>query len=775
MSRDAKAADDAIKGLDSTFAGHLGKLDAAIDMSRTLTGEQKELERLDLTRSVSETEQAIRDQVQTASEAIDQFRRRAGLGEVFGKSEDLEGFRAIGIEIDRLQTKFKEGAISFAELATGVRQFAEEAGQNAVPGLAELDKTLSENFTTLARLDEATKAARDRLKALDDVTAGTAQTTQEAAKAQKEAERATREHAKAAAELTGAQKRLADAGAILLKTSASEERFDAAAEAIQRQTEATAKLAAEQEKAVEAQQRAAERTQDLLFEPFRNFIRSAQSATADLFEEIFSGGVKSFSDLFEVAKQLVIRFAAEAAALLVFNPRLVLGAAGALAPTAASGAAPSLAGSLASGGSLFGSLNQFGGRLGFAAPAASGIGPPTAGFFGSGATLAGTLGAAGLGAGAGALLAPLLFGGGATTSIGGGLGGALGAGIGFAVGGPLGGLIGGLGGGLFGGGIGSLFGGGGGQSNDVTIGGGLGRAGAGGTGQAAKFVQNFDKQLSALLDSRQLKIADRALRDAASVSVRYSKTLSDNDQARLAAGRIKPVASALGFRNVNTIEQLQEALALEDTIRDLTRDLSPFEKAIEDIREQFEDARAAAKSYGLETEALVKAQREAIKAQREARETAVTAGALAVGEPFRGLADPLRAFATSLRFEGLNPAGQIAAAEKDFRRIARLAQRGDTTAISQLQEAGRLFIEQSERFGASPGGAAARAEVRGVTEAVVKDIEKAQRDAERGIRDEVRRGARDTVDTLKELVEVARDQVDELKKLRRESTAASKR
>src|SRR5690606_19857163 len=105
------------------------------------------------------------------------------------------------------------------------------------------------------------------------------------------------------------------------------------------------------QEAAEAQRREQERMADLLLEPFRNFIQSAQSSLADLFEEVFSGGVNSFKDLFDEAKRLAIRFASELAALLVFRPQLIFGAAG------AAGATPSLAQSLGVGGIATG-LNQ---------------------------------------------------------------------------------------------------------------------------------------------------------------------------------------------------------------------------------------------------------------------------------------------------------------------------------------------------------------------------------------------------------------------------------
>ena len=98
--------------------------------------------------------------------------------------------------------------------------------------------------------------------------------------------------------------------------------------------------------ALREQERFAEQSADLMLEPYRNFISSAQSATSGFFESILSGGVDTFGDLFEQAKQLAIKFVADTAALLVFNPQMLFGAGGggsfasSLAGTFAGGAAP---------------------------------------------------------------------------------------------------------------------------------------------------------------------------------------------------------------------------------------------------------------------------------------------------------------------------------------------------------------------------------------------------------------------------------------------------
>lgn len=374
--------------------------------------------------------------------------------------------------------------------------------------------------------------------------------------------------------------------------------------------------------AAEARAKAAEGQADLMLEPFRNAIQGIQSATTSLFEDILSGGIDSFEELAASIKQTFIRLAAELASLSLF--RMLAG--GGFMFGGAGAALANPAGATMQMGA-HGMLT--GGGVTSTAGAAAVAGP--------GLLMPGLLG--GLG---GSLLAPMLFGGGLGTTIGGGLGGAGGAIGGALLGsalfpGPgtlIGGLLGGLGGGLGGGFLGSLFGGGGSSGNEVSIGGGFGRAGAGGTGAAAKFVVEFDKQMSKLLNERQRELADQALRSAKSVSVKYDKELSEGDMARLAAGRVAPVAGALGFREKafeglgaeEALGQLQEALQLVRTIEDLTGAVTPFKRAILDLRASFAETEARAKELGISTRGMGAALREAegeLRAQRQLEKTSL--------------------------------------------------------------------------------------------------------------------------------------------------------
>ena len=328
----------------------------------------------------------------------------------------------------------------------------------------------------------------------------------------------------------------------------------------------------EQQAALERQ---AAETERLLNQPFENFLQSVQSSTADAFDTIYSGGVKSFSDLFDTLKQLATRFAAELSALLIFNPQTVLGASGILG---GSGGAGPLSLSQPITGVAAG--QQIGGGVG----------------------LSSLLGAAGLGGLFGAGVGGA-FGGQGT--IGGGLGGAGGAAAGLAItgGNPLGATIGGLLGSLGGGFLGSLFGGGEKRAR-FSGSGGLGQVSG---GEIGSFIRSIDQGIQDILNTRQQAVVDAALR-ASSVSVR-AKDFDQNVQAFAASQRVGVAAQALGF-NANAItgngqaaaqtqlQNLQTALELQRTIEDLTHSVTTFDRQSQDLADQFADITAKAKQFG---------------------------------------------------------------------------------------------------------------------------------------------------------------------------------
>lgn len=229
----------------------------------------------------------------------------------------------------------------------------------------------------------------------------------------------------------------------------------------------------------------AKREAKLLEEPFKNAITGVQNAFTAGFEDIFKGGVNSFSDLADTVKDIFIRLAAEIASLMIIRPLLapiagavggagfggmtgggfsggigqIFGGVGQMLNTsslgtsinslgAATGLFSAGSGGVASSVASVGSIGAGGGAAGLSGLGIPGAASSSAPVFGaSAATLTSTLGVAALGYFGGQALAGLTGG----NPTGAGIGGGLGAGIGFAVGGPIGAILGGVGGSLLGG------------------------------------------------------------------------------------------------------------------------------------------------------------------------------------------------------------------------------------------------------------------------------------------------------------------------------------
>jgi hypothetical protein len=234
----------------------------------------------------------------------------------------------------------------------------------------------------------------------------------------------------------------------------------------------------ERDKAKKAAEKAAEEQAKLLQEPFKNAIRGIQGAFTDMFEDVFSGGVDSFSDLAESAKRIMIRMAAEIASALVFQA-VIQPVVGEALGTGGGGGTAGIAGLLSSGGNSFAQTTTVGGTTyssvgSSIAGGASNVGSAAS----AGQTGLGLIGGTGAGAGiaggvlgtVGAIGGGIAVGYGAGTMLGGAVGGnqgnantgaLVGAIAGATIGallGPVGALVGGLLGGLLGGGVGGLFG-----------------------------------------------------------------------------------------------------------------------------------------------------------------------------------------------------------------------------------------------------------------------------------------------------------------------------
>lgn len=141
----------------------------------------------------------------------------------------------------------------------------------------------------------------------------------------------------------------------------------------------------------------ARQQQELLMEPFRNFIRGMQDALGQFFEDVFDGNVKSWKSAFGTIKNLAKQFAIEMLKLLTIQPIINYVMNGFSAGPAGTGAQGGL-------GSIF---NLFGGGgLGGSGGSSGGIGGIFGNIFGGGG-----LSPAGTGGGGGGLFGGLGGGG----------------------------------------------------------------------------------------------------------------------------------------------------------------------------------------------------------------------------------------------------------------------------------------------------------------------------------------------------------------------------
>ena len=182
---------------------------------------------------------------------------------------------------------------------------------------------------------------------------------------------------------------------------------------------------------------------------------------------------------------------------------------------------------------------------------------------------------------------------------------------------------------------------------------------------------------------------------------------------------------------------------------------------------RFLDLRSQTRALGGDLTALTRIQREAQTHLIREQQLRQDQMALSVVTPFRQLAEPLRAFQDELALGLMNPANQMADAAEDFRRITLAAQGGDLGAIDSFQAAAQRFIDQSGRFGSSPAQVAAIEEVQQANRDLLNKIADAQRAAEAGMEDVIKRASQREIDKMSELVSEVRIVAEEIKRLGR--------
>jgi hypothetical protein len=533
--------------------------------------------------------------------------------------------------------------------------------------------------------------------------------------------------------LTDQQKRLADAGKILTHTSGAEERAMRDLEQSMHQMERLASLSELKGEGMmpPVEQDKLERS---LSDPFKNALESVQSEFTSTFEQINTGGVRTFEDLASSAEDIFSNLNANLLSLAVFDPKgfsaraAQSGLTGGqlMAATAVTTATPAVAGAV--GGQAAPQWAAMGGAFGTAAGAAIG-----------------TWLLPGLGTVGGSIL-----------------------------GGAAGSILGGIGGGLFGGGDADEPP----SARDLS---GQMRARiipqALGLGLNARAIAGRIGQFTPEQQTRNLETAIGLMRTIEGfrigpVNAQFrdlSETFSTMEsEARKFGVSIEGLAEA---RQRET-EALHRQIRLQEiTIGAQVGNIDDLDAALLTLNVQMQQSAAAAVAMGIPltnitaqhlrlANALIA---EAAAAERAA-EAQADALALSIVEPFKRLADPLTAFGAELETSLLNPLGQMQDAAEDFRRITELARAGDLTAIGQFQAAGERFIEQAGRFGASPAQVSAIQEVAGANRDILAQIKDAELQAQRGIEDAVARAAQKQVDKMSELIAEVRVLVEEVKK-----------
>ena len=464
-------------------------------------------------------------------------------------------------------------------------------------------------------------------------------------------------------------------------------------------------------------EREAERQAEQLAEPFNNALRSVQSSFADAFEQIFSGGVKSFGDLGKQIKAIFVRLASELAALMVIRP-IIEGVSGAFGMGGSRGGGISFGSNGISFGGGGGSSGLFSGGFnlsslfsGMQSEFGASVGIGIADMLGAGAW------GQSFGAGAG-LNAPWAMAGGVLNSVlgidnglGSMAGGLIGGGLGSTLtmlgsfGGPIGAVagtvIGGLISGLFSGkpkrkvSAASVFQPEYGQFSVKDKGGPGGSSAARGVGAmlarelnaltAAGYKLNFNGGFG----FTEVTNADKAggqpfYLDFLPAALRpkggFQRQGFDSAQAL--------VDAVLNIVKTKGVKETPEQAAEKERAKEILKGsdaMRAYRDAVDAVIKQFADLRKNAKDLGLSISEINRAERSTLTAMKGGYTDQIR-GLVQQGRQMLGI-DSLTALQKEMSFGSLsntNPMGRFNAAQAEFRRVARLARRGDAEAIQNF-------------------------------------------------------------------------------------------
>ena len=305
------------------------------------------------------------------------------------------------------------------------------------------------------------------------------------------------------------------------------------------------------------------------------------------------------------------------------------------------------------------------------------------------------------------------------------------------------------------------------------------RAGARELGKSLEGLTTIQRQAVAALQEQRRAQLEAINREGQGLSGAIPSFGQELDELNRRFVELRTQARALGGDvRILTLAQREAIAALQEqrkaqlqaidiagqglTGLDLT-----FGQELDALNRRFVELRAQARALGGDVRILTLAQREALAHLKREQQLRQDQMALSVGAPFKQLLTPLQEFQEELGLGLMNPAAQMQDAAADFRRITLAAQGGDLKAIESFQAASQRFIDQAGRFGSSTAQVAAIEEVQRANRDLMAKIEAARREAEAGMEDVIKRASQREIDTMRELIEVGRQQIEEIKRLGR--------
>lgn len=399
FGRTAEGTDEATKAMDA----YKRSLEESIDVSNDAAAAADRLAGARKNEAVAAAEAALKVEEATISQLrADILAYQRDLDALQqGPNPNENAIRQAQGQIDKLTQAFDEASERAATLFGNIGVLRDSIG-----------RPVPEALTT--SMDKAAKSARTLSDVLADLNMEADQLVAKQTSAAVESITRVLEQAKTPAERYAEQVLQIDLAleqvnsrAEQLRAMGEGGRADALEAAIGNPDEVRAALAKLNPALRETQKETEKISQqsEVLAEPFKNAIESIQGTFSDTFEQIFSGGIDSFSDLASAAKRIFFRLAAELATLQFFGPQGIAGVIG------GAGGIGGFGGSAAGGGGALNSLLSLGQNLsglitgGPASLATSfatsslgtafGLSAPTAAVFGAEAGIAGGVAASG--------------------------------------------------------------------------------------------------------------------------------------------------------------------------------------------------------------------------------------------------------------------------------------------------------------------------------------------------------------------------------------------